>query len=55
MESREWVAAKYLPDCEIAEHEAALLEHANKSAVPRVIKLWDHLIQSSENPIMVLE
>lgn len=54
-ESREWVAAKYLPDCELAEHETALLEQANKSAVPRVIKLKDDLIQSSDSHIMVLE
>ncbi|DBA85992.1 TPA: Serine/threonine-protein kinase stk11 [Trebouxia sp. C0004] len=55
VESREWVAAKYLPDSEVAEHEAALLEQANESAVPRVIKLRDDLIRSSDSHIMVLE
>ena len=55
VESNEWVAAKYLPDSELAEHEAAMLKQANESAVPRVIKLRDDLIQSSDSHIMVLE
>ncbi len=55
VESRVWVAAKYRSDSELAEHEAAMLEQANKSAVLRVIKLKDALIQSSDSQIMVVE
>ncbi len=32
-----------------------MLEQANESAVPRVIKLRDDLIQSTDSHIMVLE
>ncbi|KAL0036791.1 hypothetical protein WJX79_010167 [Trebouxia sp. C0005] len=54
-ESGEWVAAKCVTDFKLAQCETTLLLLAEKSGVPRVVRLKDKLLRLSQQHVMLLE
>ncbi|DBB10202.1 hypothetical protein WJX82_003503 [Trebouxia sp. C0006] len=54
-DSGEWVAAKCVTDFKLAQCETTLLLLAERSKVPRVVRLKDDLLHLSQQGVMVLE